>query len=256
MRYVYFSLCLLFLSSSVSLAQPRNSGGARVYVGVGTGYGFGPGYYGRGFGYPGFGYPGFGFFPGEFNGFYSNGLSGYGPPVITGAPIPGYFGGSDQRYFNRNSMFYPGASVGVIVPLNRKNTQSNWEHEPPLFWQEPSVRPLPNLEAHELEPTKESNRDPNELPVPQSAPSGDPASMTLEIIVPSAAVVKINELDTKQSGVVRIFQSPPLKQGESFTYEVEATWDAKGTPIRQRRELIVKAGDRKRIDFLKPEIAR
>ncbi|HEY8504644.1 MAG TPA: hypothetical protein VIL46_08680, partial [Gemmataceae bacterium] len=38
-----------------------------------------------------------GVYLGHYDGFYGNGFSMYGPPVPTAGPIPGYFGGSNQR---------------------------------------------------------------------------------------------------------------------------------------------------------------
>jgi len=72
------------------------------YSGFGYG-GFGGFDYGGfgGFGYGGFG-PRFGGgyfgYPGAFGSFWTNGRTLYGPPVATGAPIPGSFGGSDASY--------------------------------------------------------------------------------------------------------------------------------------------------------------
>lgn len=64
------------------------------FIGPYSGYGYG------GYGYGGFGprYGGFYGYPGAFGSFWTNGQSLYGPPVATGAPIPGSFGGSDARY--------------------------------------------------------------------------------------------------------------------------------------------------------------
>ena len=53
--------------------------------------------------YPGYGYGGFYPYYG-YDGFYSNGFSMYGPPVPTYGPVPGYFGGGDQRL---NNYYYP-----------------------------------------------------------------------------------------------------------------------------------------------------
>ncbi len=64
------------------------------FIGPYSGYGYG------GYGYGGFGprYGGFYGYPGAFGSFWTNGQSLYGPPVATGAPVPGSFGGSDARY--------------------------------------------------------------------------------------------------------------------------------------------------------------
>ena len=219
---------LLLLTAPPATAQPR------AFVGPGFG-GFGPG---------------FGYFPGQYRGFYSNGFSLYGPPVVTGGPVPGYFGGSEQRYNgNPNSIFWPNVGVGVVVPIypRRRAPQPSWEHDPPVFWQPPAVRPLPELNARDLQS--------DELPPPSPAPTQTPtddASMTIEVLVPPTAAVRINDQATQAEGATRVFQSPPLRSGGSYTYEVEATWDAAGVPVRQRREVRATPGGRERIDFTKP----
>jgi hypothetical protein len=71
---------------------------AAQFIGPYSGYGYG--------GFGGYGYGGFGprygggyfGYPGAFGSFWTNGRSLYGPPVATGAPIPGSFGGSDASY--------------------------------------------------------------------------------------------------------------------------------------------------------------
>src|SRR5947209_1191454 len=67
--------------------------------------------------YYGYGY-GFGYFPGAYGSVWSNGFSLYGPPVPTYGPVPGPFGGPDQRL----DVYPPGIalpSIGIVVPLNR-----------------------------------------------------------------------------------------------------------------------------------------
>src|SRR5688500_2454529 len=50
-------------------------------------------------------WPGYlGYFPGAYQGFWSNGFSLYGPPVPTYGTVPGYFGGADQRLSNFNNI--------------------------------------------------------------------------------------------------------------------------------------------------------
>ena len=62
------------------------------YAGIGLGIGYDPFYGTTSYGVGGF------VWGGAYNGFYSNGFSEYGPPVPTYAPVPGMFGGSDQRF--------------------------------------------------------------------------------------------------------------------------------------------------------------
>src|SRR5436190_23532347 len=80
----------LTLATVISLFSPGSVHAQSVYGGVGLGirpYGLYGGYY------PGY----LGVYPGAYNGFWSNGLSLYGPPVPTYVTVPGTFGGADQR---------------------------------------------------------------------------------------------------------------------------------------------------------------
>ncbi len=121
-------------------AQHRTwAAGIGVGVGVYGGPGFGP-YWG----------PAWGFMPNYtyFNGSWGNGLSMYGPPVPTGKPVPGMFGGGDSRFFAPPPL-YPGWLYGVYIPLNQPATlpRGVWRHSPARACRPPrtNCRDLPKL---------------------------------------------------------------------------------------------------------------
>ncbi len=82
--------------SSATARSPRSG----VVVGSGIGFGYAGAYPF----YPGVG---FGYFPSRIGDFWSNGYSLYGPPVPTYGPIPGSFGGSQQRFHGVAPYFAP-----------------------------------------------------------------------------------------------------------------------------------------------------
>ncbi len=205
----------LALSTSVS-AQ---------YVGVGVGvvprpYG---GWYG---GVAPGGY--LGIYPGGYNGFWSNGFSMYGPPVPTYAPIPGYFGGSDQRLSNlatpnfSNIQIYNGASIGLGTPG-----------------------------AGGAGPRRRHMYDGLNQPITNQAAFGQ---ATVEVRVPVAdAEVFFEGINTRQTGVRRQFASPALPLGATYFYKVSARWKEDGKVTEQSRSVGVRANETVVVDFTPQE---
>jgi len=257
MRLLLLTLAVGLLGVSQSHAQtrgPRISIGVGPAFGFGSPYGFGPGSgfgYGPGFGYGGYPYYGnFGYFPNRVGSFWSNGMSLYGPPVPTFGPVPGVFGGGDQRFYaNPNPWPFRGNGVGVGIYPNSPRPQKSphhtpyeWENETPLFAppRVPVARALPELDATELD-------------APNNTPQS-PAPVIVEVLVDTDAILVINDKDTKTKGAERYFQSPPVDAGKTFSYEIEATWTNQGIPMRQRRTIILRAGDRATVDLTKPDL--
>lgn len=174
-------------------------------------------------------YPGF--YGGYFPGFYSNGFSMYGPPVPTYGPVPGVFGGSDQRLFT---------------------------YDPSLYQRRYAYRPIAPAPPARINPAS-----PLDNPTEETAPAPRPltsvrrngaAPVNVEIIVPEAsAEVVIDGQATKQTGTNRRFQSPPLPAGKVFDYEVRARWQANGQTVVRARTVEVRAGQRLVVDLAKEE---
>lgn len=166
-------------------------------------------------------YPSYGFYPYYgYNGFYSNGFSMYGPPVPTGAPIPGVFGGSDQR-------FNTGIFGGPYYPPPRPRAPAH-------------MQPLP----------ADLDRQVTELPNGPAALNDRRSAATLEIQVPvSTAEILIDGEPTTQTGTLRTFQTPPLEKGKRFLYDVEARWMENGQPKSRMETVTIEAGQRVQVDF-------
>lgn len=242
-RTILFSVPVLIVLglSTESRAQPRSyAGGIGIGVGVGYGFGYGP-YWGRGYGPglglgygPGWGWgPGFGGFAYQppynfYNGTWGNGLSLYGPPVPTGKPIPGMFGGGDSRFFPLPPA-YPGWSYLSFAPLSQ-----------------PGQLPAGVFEPGEVLPF------PGEL-LPPPAPALDrPAPLEMEVRLPREdALVFIDGEPTKSVGAVRMFASPSRPTAEAFTYEVRAEWKVDGLTTTLTRRVTGHAGERVVVEFTK-----
>ncbi|WP_232056212.1 TIGR03000 domain-containing protein [Tuwongella immobilis] len=192
-----------------------------------------PGWYGPG---AGFGpYPFFGYYPGAYQGFYSNGFSLNGPPIPTFSPTPGTFGGNDQRFYGATVPFGMPFGIGVFVGPQRRGE--------PLA---PGVgQTMPNLDAIPF------RNPPALLPTPIRVTEPTPAM--LEVIVPESAQLTLDGHATTPTGSSRRFITPKLEPGQQYRYQFEATWNAGGTPIRQSREVKFHAGESIRVDLTQPD---
>jgi len=74
---------------------------------------------------------------------------------------------------------------------------------------------------------------------------------TIEVVVPAGAQLWIDGNSTSQTGTVRYFTTPPLTPGQTFTYDVRASWpDSSGAPATQQRTVQVQAGQQSVVNFI------
>lgn len=192
----------------------------------------------RGFGYPGFGYPyypGFFGYSGRAGSSWSNGLSLYGPPVPTYAPLPGVFGGNDLNRQWRATLA-PGFAgygfVGIynISPRPVPRTVSVW----------------PRVEGIATAPI-------SAVPAVPAAPGG---CLILSVRVPQpAAEVLVDGQKTTQTGTDRTFESPPLDAGKGYSYTVTARWVERGQTVEVSKVVSGTPGEVVRVDFGAPGTA-
>ncbi len=83
----------------------------------------------------------------------------------------------------------------------------------------------------------------------QAAAEKKPAA--LRVLVPvEAATLIIQGAETKQTGLTRVFESPPLEPGKNYTYTVVAKWMPNNyTTITRTRTVTVKAGETTEADL-------
>jgi uncharacterized protein (TIGR03000 family) len=183
-------LSIPFFFESQAQAQHRwcNNGYA---IGIGVGFTFGPGSYGP------YASPAIGAYPLWYPGFYGNGISMYGPPVPTYAPVPGTFGASDNSVIQNAPML----GISLAIPLDRPMPP------PPLAKAVGDGAPL-LLDQKMLD-----------LRI-------DEKMMIVEAHLPiENASVFFNDQFVDGRGLVRLFSSPAtLKAGQSYQYTVRAEW--------------------------------
>jgi uncharacterized protein (TIGR03000 family) len=73
---------------------------------------------------------------------------------------------------------------------------------------------------------------------------------TLMVSLPADARLLVDGKETRQTGSLRRFYSPPLPTGRTFRYELEATWTGPdGKPVRVKKIVRVSAGERIPVDL-------
>jgi uncharacterized protein (TIGR03000 family) len=93
-----------------------------------------------------------------------------------------------------------------------------------------------------------------EAPVPVSGQqTAAKLPVKLRVLLPQAdATLVIEGAETQQTGESRVFVSPPLEPGQSYTYTVAATWEPNNyTKITRTRKVSVKAGQELEVDLRK-----
>jgi uncharacterized protein (TIGR03000 family) len=71
----------------------------------------------------------------------------------------------------------------------------------------------------------------------------------LRLLVPAAAKVSIDDYATASTGEVRLYETPPLLAGKTFTYQIKATWDEGSVRIVRMAAAKVEAGKETVVDL-------
>lgn len=187
-------------------------------------------YYGLAGG-PFVGYPPWLGFPGAIGNFWTNGLSLYGPPVPTYGPIPATFGNYDlERAWRQHAGIAGYGWVGLYAASPRPKP--------------PTVSVRSQLEG--LGPLPGGLR-----PGPASG-----SCLILSVKVPQpAAEVFVDGQKTTQTGTDRIFESPPLVEGQTYRYTVTARWIERGQIVEMTKDVTGTPGEVVRIDFTAPPVS-
>jgi uncharacterized protein (TIGR03000 family) len=87
------------------------------------------------------------------------------------------------------------------------------------------------------------------LPRALREPEQGPARATIQVRVPPGAEVWFQGAKTKQTGAVRLFESPPLEPRERYAYDIKARWTEGGKEMERTLRVYVWAGARSEADF-------
>jgi uncharacterized protein (TIGR03000 family) len=72
----------------------------------------------------------------------------------------------------------------------------------------------------------------------------------ISVAVPSDdAEVWFQGVKTSQTGTERLYESPPLKPGSEYTYQIRARWRSGDSYTEQTRSVTVHAGHNLRVEF-------
>jgi len=217
-RYKLATLAAVALAALVWTTGPANAqrrGG--WYGGSGGGRG---GYYG---GYRGF-YGGLGYYPG---------WGGYGY-------YPGYRYGGWGYGSGYGSGYYPGYAYGSYYPSYDYGAYS------PGVAYAPAAYPADGGTAvAAATPAADTRQSYSYTPAADN-------SARIQVRVPADAEVLVGGERTRQRGTDRLFSSPPLTPGKTYSYEVTARWREGDRPVEQTRKVRVRANGMSFVDFTRP----
>jgi uncharacterized protein (TIGR03000 family) len=86
-----------------------------------------------------------------------------------------------------------------------------------------------------------------------SQPPVPEGKVRLTVKLPADAKLTVDGAETKSTGPERLFESPPLTPNKKFSYTLEAVWTDNNAKKTAKRKVVVEAGKRYVVDFLKPE---
>jgi len=111
----------------------------------------------------------------------------------------------------------------------------------PYYYPAPAV---PYYQPGPIMVTPGSGYEP--LDVPRSVTDN---TALIEVRVPADAEIWFDGTKTTQRGANRLFSTPPLTPGKTFTYEVRASWTVNGTTTTKTHQVQVEAGKRSWVSF-------
>jgi uncharacterized protein (TIGR03000 family) len=181
------------------------------------------------------------FYPGKYTGvyaptrfasstgYYATMPSGYSPIMMTSLNYPGIYGAY---------VLGPGAAGNNLVPAFQTIPDNRPSDNPVGAPYAPLARSLMDVP---LKPRIEVSTQP-ELRTARSA--------MIDVFLPPQAALTFQGQPTTEEGGVRVFQSPALEPGRTYTYDIRATWRTDdGREVSRTRRLSVSAGDHLTVDF-------
>ncbi len=79
---------------------------------------------------------------------------------------------------------------------------------------------------------------------------------TLRVRLPADARLVIDGQESRQTGLLRRFYSPPLEPGKSYHYTLEWTYQKDGKSVTRKKTVHIRAGDDKEVDLLQEAVEK
>ncbi len=83
---------------------------------------------------------------------------------------------------------------------------------------------------------------------PSDAPEEQVAYVHVRVSPPHAEI-SFEGSKTSQIGTSRLYMSPPLVQGQNYTYDIRVSWNDNGQVVTKERKIMIRAGDRLSVAF-------
>jgi uncharacterized protein (TIGR03000 family) len=214
------------LAAALALYVPAYAGGGGGGHGGG---GHGGGGHGGGHGGGGHGGGGHGssFHGGNFHRGFGGGVGFYG----YGLGYPYYYGSyGSYPYGDYYAGGYPYAD-GAVAP--QYNNYNNGYADDPSLYADGGVA------------ADGYRRFYPPLPMPTEVGS----TARVRVVVPEDAKLWFDGAETRQAGAERVFETPTLKTGKEYRYELKARWTEDGKPVERSKSVYVRAGRESVVDL-------
>jgi len=145
-----------------------------------------------------------------------------------------FYGGYNQPYYGGG--YYQPYSYGG--EYNRPYFRGYYDNS---YYSGPTYQVIPETGYTQAAPTTTY----------QSFYSGPPADkVRLHVIVPTPdSQLRIEGNATQQTGTERVFDSPSLEPGKTFTYTLKATWREGDREVNKEKQVKVMAGQESTVRF-------
>ncbi|MFL5341514.1 MAG: TIGR03000 domain-containing protein [Gemmataceae bacterium] len=165
-----------------------------------------------------------------------------------------YHNGSYHNGYYHNGYWWPGFGLYLGFPLFSYGwgySRYDYGIGAPYYQNNYYYGPIDSYAAAPHPPTA-ADYPPEAAPA-QNDESTDPHVANVEVRVPANATLWILGQKSNTTGDVRHFYSPPLAEGNTYTYDIRARWnDANGKPMERTKKVDVKAGAWVGVDFNRP----
>jgi uncharacterized protein (TIGR03000 family) len=209
-------------------------------------------------------YGGWGGCHGGYGGCYGGG--GYGGGYAWGgygssyAPYAYNYGNTMTYPYDRNysSGYYDqnGQAVPNWSDVNRRNNERlnspQQRNEDALFNNQPGrtnqLTPAPQGGTSPQTPNRSGDQN---RPMPQTRGTTEQAA-TIVVTLPANARLSIEGQPTQSTAGQRVFVSPPLERGKTYTYNLKAEFDRNGQKSTATQNVDVRAGETSRVAMTMP----